>query len=102
MIQKVLFGEDAQELFILIDSLDCIAVPNPLHYEMFEMDSAITIKVNYIDNTLDVILSGGESNSKLSFYRLLPEVGDFGDYGYIFSHDEENSLTDAVMTLIND
>lgn len=102
MIQKVLFGEDAQDLFILIDSLNCIAVPNPLHYEMFEMNSAITIKVNYIDNTLDVILSGGESKSSLSFYRLLPEMGDFGDHGYIISQDEENSLTDAVMKLIID
>lgn len=67
---------------------------------MFEMDSAITITVKYIDDTIDVILLGGESKSRLLFYRLLPEVGDFGDYGYIFSHDEDRILSDAIMELI--
>lgn len=98
-IKKVLIGKDAQELFILLNALDCISVPNPLHYEMFEMDSAVTIKVKYIDKTLDIILSGGESESKMFYYRLLPEVGDFGDYGYIFSQDEDNLLSDAVTEL---
>lgn len=95
-------GNEARTIFQLLESLECTTIPDPLHYEVFFTDTIFQIEVNYTDGTTDIILSGGESESTMNFYRTLPEMGSHGDYGFVYGKDETNDLLYALLENISD
>lgn len=93
-------GDDALAVFDMLSACDAVTVPDPFHYEGFYADAIYTVELCYTVGTSDLIKTGSEVESAMNFYRMLPDIGAYGDYGYVYFRDENDEFLKLISSLL--